>query len=259
MKTKIMFVLMAFSIVAWVGTGSAADRPTASSDAGQGSANVSEPNRADIAIWCQDQPLLSGNGSQIAPDYPFESWVADDYTSPGDEAIEKVRWWGVFYDVIPIPVIQPDYFVISFYDPTGNCNPGLAGTIPETAVAPIFQRIVTVYNAIDSGDGVHFEYTADLSGLSGDPDAPVPQDAGRTYWISIQAGDMDYFVAGQWGWSQNAASLLCPAVQLFPAAGLDIWTPLNVDAADAAFCLYYVDEPIAVEASTWGSVKALYK
>jgi hypothetical protein len=199
-------------------------------------------------------PAGAAAASQSDLIYPFEAWVADDYTSPGDEAIEKIQWWGTFFGPNPDPILQPPYWVVSFYNDPGNCDPGLAGTDPQEPTAPLFQRIITDFNFTDLGGG-SYEYTALLDGVAGDDDMPVPQDAGRTYWLSIQAG-MDFFTYGQWGWQPATGTLGCVAVQLFPFLGGNTWAPLS---SDMAFCLYYVDDPIPVETSSWGSVKALYQ
>jgi len=256
MKTKLMFVLMAFSIVVWAGTGLAADRPTLSTEAGQGDVYNPEPNRADVQIWCNGNVVnTTALASQLDVNYPFEAWVADDYTSPGDEAIEKIQWWGGFFNHTA-PAVQPGSWIISIYDDPGNCDPGLAGTDPETPTAPLFQRVITAFTTSPDLTGADdYEYSAVLDGgANGDA---IPQDAGRVYWISIQAF-MDFATLGQWGWNAADGVTGCTSVQLFPLLGTVTWT-LPASGLDRAFCLYYVDDPIAVEASTWGSVKALFK
>lgn len=256
MKTKLMFVLMAFSIVVWAGAGLAADRPTLSTEAGQGDVYYPEPNRVDVTIWCNGTPVnTTGFSSQLDEIYPFESWVADDYTSTGDEAIEKVQWWGSFFNHVP-PAIQPGSWILSIYDDPGNCDPGLAGTVPETPTAPIFQRVITDFTtSADLSGNDDYEYSAVLDGgVNGNA---IPQDAGRTYWITIQAV-MDFSLQGQWGWNAVDGVTDCTSVNLFPLLDVITWT-LAPSGLDRAFCLYYVDDPIAVENQSWGSLKALFK
>jgi hypothetical protein len=241
MKTKLVIVVMALAIFAWAGTSIAAELTAGGRVAGQ--AEYVPGNRTDVEIWCQppDFEVLRMVASQLDISYPFEAWAIDDYTSPGDEAVTKVQWWGLHWnsDII----VPPSVFIISFWEYDGTCYPGLPPTL-------LYQHISTDFELTELGVGL-YEYVANIP--------PFLQDAGQTYWLTIQAV-MEYFPDGQWGWLATAGITGCEGLILFPALEIVDWEPVNPDVPlDHAFCLFYDDEdPISVEASSWGSVKALF-
>ena len=243
MKTKLVIVVMALAIFAWAGTSIAAELTAEGRVAG--SVDYVPGNRLDVEIWCQppdfDNPRLVA--SQIDGTYPFEAWAIDDYTSPGDEAVTKVQWWGAHFNEIPDPIVPPAEFVLTFYQYDGTCYPGLPPTI-------LYQHSSTDFVLTDLGSGI-YEYVADIP--------PFYQDAGQTYWLTIQAV-LDYIPNAQWGWWGTTEVTGCEALILFPILEILDWQPVDPDnPLDHAFCLFYDGEnPISVEASSWGSVKALF-
>jgi hypothetical protein len=234
---------MAMAIFALAGTSLATELKAEARVPGQ--ASFVPGNRSDVEIWCQqpdfENPRLVA--SQIDLSYPFEAWAIDDYTSPGDEAVTKVQWWGVHFNEPPDPIVPPSAFVITFYQNDGSCYPGLPPTI-------LYQHSSIDFASTDLGGGI-FEYIAEIP--------PFPQDASQSYWLTIQA-ILDFIPNGQWGWWGAAGINGCEALLLFPVLGVVDWQPVEPGLPiDHAFCLYYDGEdPISVENSSWGSVKALF-
>jgi len=238
MNKKFTLALTVFALIAIASMASAGDRPPQLGTDGPGGTYVPANNRDDVAIWCQQPAFAGGTSSQEDNAYPFESWVADDFVSPGDEAVQSVQWWGTYFNVTE--PADPSEFIISFFGHDGSCDPGVPPTL-------LYEYYSPDYTIADMGNG-YFEYNADIP--------PFLTDAGSTYWISIQAV-LEFTPNGQWGWDATATETACPSVNLFPLLGIEVWTPVGTDAA---FCLYFDgDNPVATEESSWDGVKSLYR
>jgi hypothetical protein len=238
MYSKFLVVLLTLCLCAMAGLSAAGDLAVKAPNEGPGGAYVPSGSRADVAIWCQDPTFTGSGSSQEDDEYPFESWIADDFTVGGDEAIQSARWWGMFFN--HTTVIQPDAFVISFFQYDGTCNPGVPPVL-------LYEYISYDYTTLDMGNG-YYEYYATIP--------PMLVDAGTTYWFCVQAV-MHFSTNGQWGWDSAASISGCDSPLLFPLLGYDVWTTTELDRA---FCLYYDGEdPVATQASNWGAIKSLYR
>jgi len=193
----------------------------------------------DITLWCQlpDIDLGLVVCSQIDATYPYEAWVADDYQSPSDNAVNSIRWWGGTWQSVEI--CQPEEFKFIFYVHDGPCLPG--EILYEETVAVDDCTVVEIGTE-------RYEYVAALG-------TPMPQQSGQSYWLTIQAA-MPFDPCGMWGWMTSLEVWGCASVLRFPLLGIDDWEEHG--NGDMAFCLYS-DELVAVESATWTTLKAAYR
>jgi hypothetical protein len=198
-----------------------------------------DPAGRDMILWCQMPDTDTGLVvcSQIDATYPFEAWVADDYQSPSDHAVNSIRWWGGTWQ--SVETCQPDHFKITFYAHDGSCLPG--EILYEEIVAGEDCTVVEIGTE-------RYEYAAALG-------TPMPQATGQSYWLTIQAA-MPFDPCGQWGWLTSLEAWGCASVLRFPLIGIEDWQEHG--NGDMAFCLYS-EEPVAVDRATWSGVKARYR
>jgi len=194
-------------------------------------------------LWSQD-PTQAGLESQVS-EVPVEIvMVIDDFVAPSDEAVTLIRWWGcVFPEYGPGPV---DHFQVTFFH-SGGCT-GPDGDL-------IFEQSITTWDEVEFDDVLQ-EYTATIG--------PVALQAGEAYWVSIQAV-MDFDPYGIWGWAAGLPAL-CPSMVRAPIPfGIDDWTPVYPDVVPDAdwlvgFAFYmYADGAVAVDRTTWSTVKELFR
>jgi hypothetical protein len=194
-----------------------------------------------LTVWCQEPTNNYSIESQISAVPEEVVFQIADFTSPSDEAVTRMQWWGgVFGGTGPV-----EHFVITFYF-SGGCS-GPAGEA-------IYERIIHTWTELEY-DEYGLEYSATFD--------PVPMDAGQNYWVSVQAV-MDIDPGGYWLWRCSTLEL-CPAMALAPSYGVMDWTvvypvlfPDDPGLEERAFCLYS-DGAVLTEISTWDKVKTLYR
>ena len=166
MKSKLLLILSALAVIACFSLATASELALERSGSGHGGTYVPTNDRANVAIWCQQPSFTGGASSQEDNVYPFESWVADDFVSPGDEAVQSVQWWGLYFNVTTPG--HPSAFIISFFGHDGSCDPGVPPVL-------LYEYTSTDYTLVDLANG-YFEYNATIP--------PMLMDAGATYWIA---------------------------------------------------------------------------
>ncbi len=182
-----------------------------------------------VLVWEQLPSLTDGMSSQDDVCYPFTSEVADGFVGISGQIV-AVEWWGGFWNGSPVPI---DQFRIRLYQPDGEC-PG----------APLADVLIDTYDAAEVEPGsTYYHYCASL---------PTPLVTGAVpYDISIQAV---HCFPPQWGWVTSPLTPGQCGVEgeaCFRSVFFDFeeWTPSGFVfgvSYDAAFSLYYDEDPIAV-------------
>jgi hypothetical protein len=235
----IALALVVVATAAWAG-------PETHSVTGAGSPGFTwQPAKDVIAKWAQLPDSLGKHvASQYAADYPFDARSADDFACTDGTPIVKIEWWGDYWNPGEPPFA--DYFVIRFYSDV----PGPPHSHPGDL---LYEEDCLVY--VEEPAGGIYRYEQDLA-------LPFEQQAGETYWISIQAVHL-FFTGGQWGWQECVPGDYWndEAVVVFPELGVPEWTPVSLvigEYVELAFVLYgEVFNP--VESTTWSSVKAMFR
>ena len=194
-----------------------------------------------LTVWCQEPVNGFYVESQISSIPEEVVTIIADFTSPSDEAVTSMKWWGLLVGGTG-PV---ENFVITFYQ-FGDCS----GPNGEA----IYERMVYDWSEVEI-DWDLTEYSATFE--------PVPMNAGQTYWVSVQAV-MDIATGGYWAWGSSPTEL-CPSLGTAPSYGVLDWTPVYPyffpdlpELEDRAFCLY-ADGSVSTEPSSLGNVKALFR
>jgi hypothetical protein len=204
-----------------------------------------QPAKEAVVKWAQlPDPAGDHLASQYASDYPFDARAADDFLCVDGTPIVRVEWWGAYWNPGEPPYAE--YFVIRIYSDVPGPPFGHPGDLLyEAGVAEFTEEL----------DGDVYRYEAPLM-------TPFEQEAGETYWISIQAVHL-FFTGGQWGWKECLPEdhWNAEAVMMFPELGVPDWTTASQvigEYAELAFVLYgEVFNP--VESTTWSSVKAMFR
>lgn len=239
MRLAITFVLVVAAATAWGGPEAhrVGDAPTP---------GLSWcPAKEAVVKWAQ-LPDAGGGllASQYAADYPFDARSADDFACVDGAPITRIEWWGDYWNPGEPP--YADYFVIRFFADV----PGPPFSHPGEV---LYEEDCLVYSEDPDGDAYH--YAQDLP-------IEFEQQAGETYWISIQAVHA-FFTGGQWGWLECLPEYYWndEAVMVFPELGVPDWTRASLvtgEYAELSFVLYgEVMNP--VEAASWSSVKAMFR
>jgi len=234
MRTRLTLVLMLVAAMSLAATPDAAPAARSHSAAARG---------RDGAQGYAQYPLLGGRSFQSQLNVQE---CADDLMELDEgDRITKVRWWGVV-DSQGTPL--PD-FLITFYDHDPELgNPGdmldsrLVKASEVTAISD------TTYEQI--------RYTTIL-----DPPFDHWEDI-QLLWISIQA----QFAEQWWTWKwcegdplEGAGGL--PA--MYRTVGVDAWSKLPDNPEDDVrvdmSIVIWVEQPSAVEPSSWGVIKALFR
>jgi hypothetical protein len=184
-------------------------------------------------VWSQ-LPDCEGNvyASQLAPAYPFDAKMADDFLFPASPGpITAVRWWTGFWNGT---YVAPASFNILIYDDL-SCLPG---------------NLVTSWNipfAVaneDAGCSPFYE-SREYWGSLVPAFNPLP---GQHYWIVIQPV-LDF--PPQSGIFASIAQNLCFAAQYFDLLGGPVWYTVS-PPVDMAFELYTSSAPpLETPVSPW--------
>jgi len=173
----------------------------------------------------------------------YDNRLADDFIVPAGPGwdIDRVLFDGIYFNGFG-PVVSVNVWIY------GDSNCLKAG-------APVY-----------TGPGLPY---VDPTG-AGDLEVAIspPCLAPGHYWLVVQA-NMDFGVGGQWGWANNFDPHFCPAIWENPGGAFGIgcttWSPraavcgIDPIAPDQCFRLNGVPcQTTAVEASTWGRIKANY-
>lgn len=195
---------------------------------------------AEIVYWSQP-PTGYAMGSQNITDMPdYDAGVADDFEFAEATSINKIRWWGGYWNGNPGPHDSTVEIYLYLDDGTGN-----SPTLPEHT-SQIQSWI------IDPGD-----YTEVLDGANWMCEYIFPDwvtfDANQKYWFEIRKA-FPFDPLGQYGWVQAEPVTLSPCVQGFVGLGIAYWTP---QTTDAAFELVF-DDAVVLERTTWGTIKSVF-
>jgi hypothetical protein len=245
MRFVIVLAMLAIAGLAWAG-----QTIEAPIDPGNTTPETEwEPMKEVVVKWVQ-LPDLAGSAvsSEWCDDIGLITDMADDFYCEDGDPVVALEWWATEYNCGTPPPSPIDFFIVRFYQDTGNCVPGVA--IYDEAIYTWTEEYTT------GGDMYsQFYYSAEL---------PVPflQEAGNTYWIQIQAYHTrtDYC---QWGWAQCLAEYQygCEAVLKSDYFGVYDWTPLSVLIGyhfEPSYVIY--GETFSpVEDATWSTIKELYR
>jgi hypothetical protein len=208
------------------------------------------PNRA--VCW-SEPPDLEGFGlsSEIIAIYGLETEVANDFVFDADRVIRRVRWWGEYWE---------------------NTTPCEAGIVPPGFYLRVYHDFDCLPDEGEHGDP-YAEYFAE--GPAGEAfvacredqfpiysyewDVEIPISAGVRYWMSIQMADHGF--PPQWGRLTTETTTGC--VSAFGGGWLEPpwWMTVTdvvgfpVDFSQEFEC----DTPVAVQQSSWGRIRALYR
>ena len=210
---------------------------------GEGSSGTNwQPSDSETLLW-EQLPTGTPHGSQYFTDrYPdADAGVADDVMFASTTKANKIKWWGGYFNTTAsLPVVAP--VEIYLYNDIGS---GFCPTLPQHS------------SAIDSwmiGVGEYAE-VADQDNWLCTYEFPewVVFEANVKYWIEIRkAYAFDPY--GQYGFVESDPGFLAHSVQGFDGLSIPWWTPLD---AGAAFVLIW-DDALALEASTWADIKAIF-
>lgn len=196
-------------------------------------------NDAETVYWSQP-PTGDAMASQNFLDEPtYDAGVADDVEFADATTINKIRWWGGYWNgVNPTPIDSPIEIYLYLDDGTGN-----APTLPQHTSA-IDSWMVAVGEYTEVADGANFvcEYIFP---------SWVVFDAGVKYWIEVRKA-MPFAGNGQYGWIRAEPMQLSSCVQGFDVIGIVWWTAQDIDAA---FELVF-DDTVALERTSWAGIKA---
>jgi hypothetical protein len=199
------------------------------------------------ACWSQP-PDLEGwlISSEVISEFGLATETAGDFILDDDRTITRIRWWGGYYsnDVPCDPGMTPAGFYLRFYESDPDCLPALGPPLIE-----IFVPGDAGQSLVGCGSGMFplYRYEAPVS---------LSLLGGTRYWLSVQIADHPY--PPQWGRLAAAAVQGCDGAF---RAFLPWWEPLEaivgvpLDLGQELEC----DVPVAVQARTWGQVKALYR
>ncbi len=198
-------------------------------------------SEAETVYWSQ-LPTGYAMGSQYFPDYypTYDAGVADDFEFAASTSINKIRWWGGYWNPGPGPVDSPVEIYLYLDDGTGT-----APTLPQHSSA-ISSWMINPGEYTEILDGANYMCEYVFSPW-------VDFDPNQTYWFEIRkAFPLNPF--GQYGWIQAEPVTMAPCVQGFDGLGTVWWT---AQTTDAAFELIF-DDALALQRSTWGSIKTVF-
>jgi len=203
---------------------------------------------SDPLKWSQLPDM--NRGLDFSSEVKVPSVVADDWLCTNGLPITDIHWWGSYW--VPRIPVPPDgspnsdslpnapaggvqAFVIKIYTdiPAGQGVPySQPGQLLYTIEVPITIANEVYYGTTNAGMDV-YQYYLKLA-------APVPQERGQVYWLSIEAIFPDPY--RQWGWHESKDHWNDAAVQDFKGSG---WVALqnNMYLNDMAFELTTIPEP----------------
>jgi len=198
---------------------------------------------SDVVKWSQ-LPDLSSTGFDYSSEVPLPgtaddaSRVADDFLCSDPRAVEKITWWGSYWQAPfattfsnywqdpslpsgPTPVdpsILTGFTIVFYADVPVGADPAMPYSHPGAALHTVHVDISNVTTAVEGiidrtgdnvignvGDEAVWKYTAALP-------ASFAQQPGTTYWLSIQAEKVSGTTI-DWGWHNADALALANAVQ----------------------------------------------
>ena len=232
MKLVLSMLVLAVSL-------SMAAEPTAIGDIAGGT--TWQGSDVETVFWTQ-LPTGSAMGSQNFTDEPtYDAGVADDFEFAVSTTINRIRWWGGYWNgTAPLPIDSPMEVYLYLDDGTGN-----APTLPQHSSA-IASWMIPVGAYTQVADGANYRCEFDFPTW-------VVFDAGQKYWFEARIA-MPFTPQGQYGWIQSEPVSLSPCVQGFDGLGIAWWT---AGTTDAAFELVF-DDAIALERSTWADIKTIF-
>ena len=195
---------------------------------------------AETVLWSQP-PTGYAMSSQNFTEPEYDSGVADDVEFATETTINKIRFWGGYWNgTNPVPIDSPIEIYLYMDDGTGN-----APTLPEHTSA-IASWIIPVGDYTEVADGANYmvEYVFPTW---------VVFEAGQKYWIEYRKA-MPFAGCGQYGWVQAEPITLSSCVQGFPALGTAYWTAQSIDAA---FELIW-DDAVSLDRETWAGIKSSF-
>ena len=193
---------------------------------------------AETVYWTAP-PTGSAMGSQNITDDPaYDAGVADDVQFAVATSVNKIRWWGGYWNGTAAPHDSPVEIYLYLDDGTGN-----APTLPQHSSA-IQSWMINPGDYTEVADGSNYMCEFVFSPW-------VDFDAGQKYWFEVRKA-MPFSPMGQYGWIQSEPVQLSPCVQGFDGLGIVWWT---AGTTDAAFELVF-DDALALERSTWAGIKA---
>jgi len=219
---------------------SIAGHPTATGNAGTGSSRQGSDD--EDVFWTQlptGIPMPSQYFTDMYPEY--DCGVAEDFEFPTETSINRIRWWGGYWNTSePFPIDAPVEIYLYLDDGTGN-----APTLPQHSSA-IASWMIPVGDYTEVQDADNFLCTYDF-------DESIVFNADTKYWFEIRKA-YAFDPCGQYGWIVSEPGFLAPCVQGFDGLGIDWWTPGDTGAA---FELIF-DDALVLEASTWGRIKTIF-
>ncbi len=239
----------AFVIALCFVAGAALAEPV-SFQAGPGGPPNVVPSGRDVC-WSEPADLngLIASSEQILA-FGLESEIANDFV-PTDNITFVTFWGGYYNNSTPCSSgITTPGFNLKFYS-DGGCVP--AGTTPDVAwVSPAFTE-----TSVGCQQGVFpmFRWDFDLNA------SPIAVTAGNLYWFGGQLKDHAFPPQG----GRLAAALVTGCDTVFRSVyfGYPDWTPA-IDVFGVAFDASQEFQcgpggGVAVEHSTWGQIKGLYR
>jgi hypothetical protein len=240
MKLVLFVLVLAVSL-------SMAGRPTSVSDIYGGGSGQGSGSEAETVYWSQ-LPTGYAHGSQYFTDmYPtYDAGVADDVEFAVSTTINKIRWWGGYWNgTTSVPIDSDVEIYLYLDDGTGN-----APTLPQHSSA-IASWMIGPGQYTEVLDGADYLCTYEFPTW-------VVFDPGVKYWIEIRKA-FPFSPMGQYGWVGVIPVALSPSVQGFDGLGTVWWTPQDESGVpnDAAFELIF-DDALALQRSTWADIKTIF-
>lgn len=206
--------------------------------------NPADINREVLWIDVPDFDAMCG-GSEVIGEFNLESEIANDFLLESDATIRKITWWGAYWNFTdPDQYPTGSGFNLRFYH-NADCVPD---------VAPFIEYLLPGNDCAEAlaegGDQLcdHvYEYCPEL------PLAP------GHYWFSVQMADHEF--PPQWG--RQGADI--PPIQLCDSVFRSVYFSYpdwHVDPFiwyDASQMFEDECEATAIEKTSWGAVKNLYR
>ncbi|MBD3366885.1 MAG: hypothetical protein GF405_01770 [Candidatus Eisenbacteria bacterium] len=203
---------------------------------------LDEPPGLDLDLFllgsCDENDCLAFASSSFG--YTFSEpgtyyLVVDGYEGDAGE-------FALWIDCTDVPDM---YFCIRFYENVRGPSRNGPGEM-------VYEVWTDDFHEADEGDG-DYSYWADIP--------PFPVAGGQHYWVSFQCV-AEQLAYGQWGPLESEPIELMSPYMDFSYLGIPRWTyfpdsPIGNNYADLAFELFA--DPTPVEASSWTTIKAIYR
>jgi len=177
----------------------------------------------------------------------LDSGIADDFQFSVSTTINKIRWWGQYWNPGPGPFNCDAQIYIYADDGSGS-----APTLPEHSSALMYFHL-PAGSYTETADGGNFVYEYIFPSW-------VIFDPGVTYWIEIRKV-LPFSTGGQWGLVASTPVSMSQSVQGIIGFGTSpYWTPLTdigSNPVDVAFQLIW-DDSVELSRNTWASIKSIF-